>query len=102
MRCAFSGLILAGLVAVGVSWLTSAVVDGRQPCVTGFNPPALDISASGTPNSVGVLTSNATCAWQFDLSPIPTWLSFPSIFGGNGPATVSFPGVMPNHTGPAR
>jgi len=102
MRFGWKESFLASVAAVCLASFTSVIVHGRQDCVTGFSPPALDIPASGTPNSFNVLTATPTCAWQYDSPSIPTWLFFPSTFAGNGPATVSFPGVMPNHTGPAR
>jgi hypothetical protein len=102
MRRIFRSAALAFVATLAFVSIASDVAFGRQDCITGFNPPALEIPASGTPSSFGILTATPTCAWLFDGSPLPTWLNFPSIFGGQGPTTVSFPNVVPNHDQPAR
>ncbi len=111
MRVRLRRVALAFMVALSIVWLTSDNAFGRQGCVTGFNPVTLTIPAAGTtvtaPATFSVLSPSG-CVWMWEgtLFPdgtfvmgTPTWLNFPSQFGGTGPASISFSSVWPNHEG---
>jgi hypothetical protein len=102
MRATRRGTVLASVMALCITGLAHDVADGRQSCVTGFDPPAWQIpprgSFGGTPVSFTILTASSTCAWTW-TGPVffPSWLDVPAPVSGTGPGTVSFNGVMPNH-----
>ena len=90
----------AFIAAFWIAGLTGGVTHARVGCITGYNPTALNIPASGatsaSPASFSVLTATPTCRWDLDAGLLPIWLNLPTNFGGNGPGTVSFIGVLPN------
>jgi len=106
MRAALRGSTLAGLMALCLVWLTGDIALGRQACVTGFNPTSVILPPAGTsaPITFTVLTSSATCQWNFEgvstpngPFPLPPpWMSWPQPTSGTGPATVSIGFVTPN------
>jgi len=97
VRCLMALVALACLLV-----FRDDVVHGRQGCVTGFDPPAVEIPASGTPTSFNVLTATSTCSWGWNGVPGPEWIGTPSNASGTGPGIVTFNLVQPNHQGSPR
>jgi hypothetical protein len=76
------------------------VTQGTQPCVTGFDPPAIHTDIAGAARSATVQTSTPDCAWS-QTGGFPIWVLPTTRWFGVGPATVGF-GFMPNTFFPPR
>jgi hypothetical protein len=102
MRTTLVNTALACAAALLIVGLADDVALGRQGCVTGFNPPTLNLPASATSASFQVLTSTPTCEWHFEGLFLPTFEGIATVASGVGPGTVVYDMVLPNHSGPSR
>jgi hypothetical protein len=88
----------AAALAIVLAGLTRGFAHAEQPCVTGFDPPELNLPASMAstgPASFNVLTATPTCHWEFDGGLIPVWVLPLANVSGDGPKTVGF--LAPNN-----
>jgi hypothetical protein len=86
-------IAIAGLSA-GLALAERDAAYADQGCVTGFDPPEVNVPAAGGSFSFIVLTSSPTCQWS--VGNFSAMMSFPQPLSGKGPTTVTVASVIPN------